>query len=369
MTSAPRVLLLCGGRSAEHAVSLASARAVVAAAAGLPVTPVVIARDGSLLGLTESRKALSLPPVDAPAAPAAENDSGARTARSIGGQVEPPGDSNAGQRSDRRDLQTTLRGFDVVFPLLHGPYGEDGRVQGLLDVMGIPYVGSGVLASAVGMDKLAMKAAFAAERLEQVAYEPVTSAGWRAAPEEVRARLERLGYPLFVKPANLGSSIGISKVTDAAGLEAALATALAHDRRVIVEAAAVGARELEVAVLGNATPAASPVGEVKYSSAFYDYEAKYSDGFAELCVPADVPEAVATACREAALRAFAAIDARGLARVDFFYMPDSGALLLNEINTMPGFTPHSMYPRLWAQAGVAFPELVRRLVALALEPA
>lgn len=366
MTSAPRVLLLCGGRSAEHAVSLASARAVVAAAAGLPVTPVVIARDGSLLGLAESRQALSLPPVDAPAAPTAENDSGTRAERPSDRQGDRASDSEIDRRDD---LQTTLRGFDVVFPLLHGPYGEDGRVQGLLDVMGIPYVGSGVLASAVGMDKLAMKAAFAAEHLEQVAYEPVTSAGWRAAPEEVRARLARLGYPLFVKPANLGSSIGISKVTDAAGLEAALATALAHDRRVIVEAAAVGARELEVAVLGNATPAASPVGEVKYSSAFYDYEAKYSDGFAELCVPADVPEAVATACREAALRAFAAIDARGLARVDFFYLPDSGALLLNEINTMPGFTPHSMYPRLWAQAGVAFPELVRRLVALALEPA
>jgi D-alanine-D-alanine ligase len=234
--------------------------------------------------------------------------------------------------------------------------------------MGVPYVGSGVLASAVGMDKLAMKAAFAAHRLPQVAYEPVTSRGWRTAPEEVRARLARLGYPLFVKPANLGSSIGISRVADAAGLEEALAAALAHDRRVIVEAAAVGARELEVAVLGNDAPAASPVGEVKYTSAFYDYEAKYSDGLAELCVPADVPEAVTNACREAALRAFTAIDARGLARVDFFYLPDSGALLLNEINTMPGFTPHSMYPRLWAQAGVAFPELVRRLLALALEP-
>ncbi len=358
MTVATRVLLLCGGRSAEHEVSLASARAVAAAAtatataastvattgaaAGLSVTPLVIARDGRLLGPAESRRALGTP-IGTPAAPPTE-------------------ETGSG------DLQATLRGFDVVFPLLHGPYGEDGRVQGLLDVMGVPYVGSGVLASAVGMDKLAMKAAFAAHGLDQVAYEPVTARGWREAPDAVRVRLERLGYPLFVKPANLGSSIGISKVADEAELEAALAEALAHDRRVIVEAAAGGARELEVAVLGNDSPAASPVGEVRYASAFYDYAAKYTDGLAELCVPADVPEDVATACREAALRAFTAIDARGLARVDFFYLPESGKLLLNEINTMPGFTPHSMYPRLWAQAGVGFPELVERLVALALEP-
>ncbi len=356
MTTSPRVLLLCGGRSAEHEVSLASARAVMAAAAELRVTPVVIAKDGSLLGPAESRRALALEPRQAPA-------TAARTSDAL---TDPHGSVLADLQGG---LQATLRSFDVVFPLLHGPYGEDGRVQGLLDVMGVPYVGSGVLASAVGMDKLAMKAAFAAHHLPQVAYEPVTSRDWLAAPEEVRARLARLGYPLFVKPANLGSSIGISRVADAAGLAEALAAALAHDRRVIVEAAAVGARELEVAVLGNDTPAASPVGEVKYTSAFYDYEAKYSDGLTELCVPADVPEAVATACREAALRAFTAIDARGLARVDFFYVQDTGALLLNEINTMPGFTPHSMYPRLWAQAGVAFPELVRRLLALALEPA
>lgn len=346
MSAAPRVLLLCGGRSAEHAVSLSSARSVLAASADLHVTPLVIAENGQLLSASASQAALALKEGESSAALA-------DTAAAAGGV----------------GLAAIPSGFDVVFPLLHGPFGEDGRVQGLLDVIGLPYVGSGVLGSAVGMDKLTMKAVFASHGLPQVAYEAVTRHEWRGAASAVSARVARLGFPMFVKPANLGSSIGISRVQRVVDLAPALELAFGHDRRVIVEAAAEGARELEVAVLGNDAPEASPVGEISHSNAFYDYQTKYSDGQAELHIPADLPPSVAEACRAMAVAAFRAVDARGLARVDFFYLPSSGALLLNEINTMPGFTRHSMYPRLWAAAGIGFGDLVRRLVELALEDA
>lgn len=347
MKRVPRVLLLCGGRSAEHDVSLASARAVLSAAADLDVTPLVIGPEGLLLSAAASRAALAARPGNAPASRA----------------PDPAGPLAL----ETASLASLPGGFDVVFPLLHGPYGEDGRVQGLLDVMGLPYVGSGVLGSALGMDKVAMKAMFASHGLPQVAYEAVTRHEWRTAPGATSERLARLGYPLFVKPANLGSSIGINKASGPAELGAALAAALGHDRRAIVEAAAVGARELEVAVLGNDSPEASLVGEIRYDDGFYDYATKYTDGLAELVIPAELPPPVAEACTSMALRAFRAIDARGLARVDFFYLPETGELLLNEINTMPGFTLHSMYPKLWEAAGVGFGELVRKLVDLALE--
>lgn len=346
MSAAPRVLLLCGGRSAEHAVSLSSARSVLAASADLHVTPLVIAENGQLLSASASQAALALKEGESSAALA-------DTAAAAGGV----------------GLAAIPSGFDVVFPLLHGPFGEDGRVQGMLDVIGLPYVGSGVLGSAVGMDKLTMKAVFASHGLPQVAYEAVTRHEWRGAASAISARVARLGFPMFVKPANLGSSIGISRVQRVVDLAPALELAFGHDRRVIVEAAAEGARELEVAVLGNDAPEASPVGEISHSNAFYDYQTKYSDGQAELHIPADLPPSVAEACRAMAVAAFRAVDARGLARVDFFYLPSSGALLLNEINTMPGFTRHSMYPRLWAAAGIGFGDLVRRLVELALEDA
>jgi len=344
--SAPRVLLLCGGRSAEHAVSLASARSVLAAARDLDITPLVVGRDGRLLSPAASAAALSSPPP------------------TVAG-----GDDRQAATDDAATLAALPRAYDVVFPLLHGPYGEDGRVQGLLDVIGLPYVGSGVLGSAVGMDKLTMKAVFAAHALPQVAYLAVTRHDWTSDPGAVAARLAPLGPRLFVKPANLGSSIGISRVTDQAALAAALDTAFAHDRRVIVEAAADAARELEVAVLGNEAPEASPVGEITYDTDYYDYATKYTDGRAELRIPAAVPRDVADAAAAMALTAFRAVDARGLARVDFFYLEREGRLLVNEINTMPGFTRHSMYPRLWGAAGLEFGALVGRLVELALEGA
>jgi len=332
----PRVLLLCGGRSDEHEVSLASARSVLAAAGrAFEVTPLVIARDGRLLSAEGSARVL--------------RGSKSGVAARAGGleRLEPAA-------------------FDVVLPLLHGPYGEDGSVQGLLKIMGLPFVGSDVLGSAVGMDKGMMKAVFAAHGLPQVPHRVVTRAAWRERPEEVLERLEALPYPLFVKPANLGSSVGITRAETRAELSAALTEAARFDRRVIVEQGLVGARELEVGVLGNDRPETSVVGEVRFEGTFYDYGSKYTEGKAELLIPAEVPAAVSERCRELALAAFGTLDAAGLARVDFFL--HGGALYLNEINTMPGFTSTSMYPKLWEASGVPYAALIERLVALALEP-
>ena len=332
----PRVLLLCGGQSEEHEVSLASARSVVAAAGDkLSVTPRVLDKKGGLLSPEASLQALS--------------DGKTQT-------------SATGQQLQALEPNT----FDVVFPLLHGPYGEDGTVQGLFKLMGLPFVGSGVLGSAVGMDKLMMKAVFAAYGLPQVPYRAVNRSRWQDAPEEVWRDLEPLQYPLFVKPANLGSSVGIGKAVDAKSLRSALDEAAKYDRRIIVEQGIVGVRELEVGILGNDAPQASPVGEIGYQTDFYDYASKYTEGAAELHIPAQVSEDISERCRSIALDAFRAVDAAGLARVDFFFEEATGELYLNEINTMPGFTVTSMYPKLWEAGGVGYAELVERLVALAL---
>jgi len=352
-----KVLLLCGGMSAEHDVSLASARSVMEAAGGLEVAPLVIGRDGALLSSAESRGLLGLP---------AATDAGPDEL-AAGGDLD-AGPEEAPARHSALTLARAVAQADVVFPLLHGPFGEDGRVQGMLDMLGLPYVGAGVFGSAVAMDKLGMKALFAAHDLDQVRYVPVTRHRWQRDPEGVHAELADLAYPLFVKPANLGSSIGISRVDDPAQLGPALDLACQHDRRVLVEEGVVGARELEVGVLGNDAPELSVVGEIRYGSGFYDYETKYTDGHAELLVPADVPVEVVRRLTDMARRAFQAVDAAGMARVDFFYREDTGQLLLNEINTIPGFTRHSMYPKLWQATGVSYSQLIRRLVELALEP-
>lgn len=326
-------------------MSLASARSILDAAADrLAITPLVLSKDGKVLSVRASRAALgmngSTAAVDGP------------PARQLAEGLSSLGED----------------GFDVVFPLLHGPFGEDGSVQGLLKVMGLPFVGSDVLGAAVGMDKLMMKAVFAAHGLPQVGYLGISRRAWLEDPEGELARLEALSTPLFVKPANLGSSIGIHRVDDRDRLAASIADALRYDRRVIVEEGVVGARELEVAVLGNDALRLSPVGEIGYAGGFYDYDTKYSDGRAELIIPAPIPGELAQRVRVLAERAFRALDAAGLARVDFFYRPQDGGLWLNEINTMPGFTRHSMYPKLWEAGGLAYGELVRQLVALALEP-
>jgi D-alanine-D-alanine ligase len=338
--SRTRVLLLCGGESGEHEVSLSSARSVLGAlGTRFDVSPLVIDKGGRLLTADASERALS--------AGAAEAGSGHAALAGLAG-----GDSPAG--------------FDVVFPLLHGPNGEDGTVQGLLRLLGLPFVGSGVLGSAVGMDKLMMKSVFAAAGLPQVRYRGVSRAEWEADRNGVLKGID-LAFPVFVKPANLGSSVGIAKAHDLAGLEPALDDAFRFDRRVIVEEAADDARELEVGVLGNDRPAVSPVGEISFDSEFYDYGSKYSEGRSRMTIPANVPKAVAAKCRELAREAFLAVDAAGLARVDFFHVESEDLVLINEINTMPGFTTTSMYPKLWEAAGMSYPELVERLVALALE--
>ncbi|CAM3835270.1 D-alanine--D-alanine ligase family protein [Deinococcus frigens] len=334
-----RILLLAGGQSGEHEVSLMSARSVLAA---LPrdqfdVTPVAISKQGRWLPPTDTRQAL-------------EN-----------GSADSGGDLVLHRVA-------SAEGYDAVFPLLHGPMGEDGTVQGLLTLAGIPFVGSGVLGSAVSMDKVMTKQVLASAGIPQVAWRLAVRREWSSDGDGVRARAAELGFPLFVKPANLGSSLGISKVHGPEELDAALDLAFSLDRRVILEAmTASRPRELEVGVLGNDAPIASPVGELRFGAEYYDYETKYTEGRAEVHIPAPIPEDVARRVRELALSAFRALDCAGLARVDFFYLEESGELVLNEVNTMPGFTQTSMYPKLFEAAGLGYSELVTRLVELALE--
>ncbi len=336
-----RVLLLCGGQSEEHEVSLSSARSVIkAAGARFEVTPLVIDKSGKLLPKANSLQALT-------------NGRSEETQREL----------VVVQSLELQHIDN--KAFDIVFPLLHGPNGEDGSVQGMLKLMGLPFVGSDVLGSAVGMDKLMMKSVFAAHSLPQIKYQAVSRSEWQINPEKVLTYVRRLGFPMFVKPANLGSSVGISKAYNEASLRAALDEAAHHDRRIIVEEAVIEPRELEVAVLGNDNPEASPVGEITYSSEFYDYDTKYSEGKADLIIPADIPQGIADQCQVLAIEAFKAVDASGLARVDFFYT--GSKLYLNEINTMPGFTTTSMYPKLWGAAGVSYGELVEKLIGLGLE--
>ncbi|MFC5848905.1 D-alanine--D-alanine ligase family protein [Deinococcus petrolearius] len=334
-----RILLLAGGQSGEHEVSLMSARSVLAA---LPrdqfdVTPVVISKQGRWL-----------PPTD--------------TARALETGVSVPGGDLVLHRA------ASAEGYDAVFPLLHGPMGEDGTIQGLLTLAGIPFVGSGVLGSAVSMDKVMTKQVLASAGIPQVAWRLAVRREWGQAPDTVRARAAELGFPLFVKPANLGSSVGISKVRGLDELDAALTLAFSLDRRVILEAmTAHKPREVEVGILGNDAPVASPVGELSFGAEFYDYTTKYTEGQATMHIPAPLPPEVAARVRELGLAAFRALDCAGLARVDFFYVEETGELLLNEVNTMPGFTTTSMYPKLFEAAGLSYSELVTRLVELALE--
>ncbi len=341
---ARRVLLLCGGRSGEHEVSLASAASVLdAAPATLTLEPRVITREGRLLDAAASMEALR----------AGRSDTVA-TASTAPTLIE-----------GLAALDPT--GFDAAFPLLHGPNGEDGSVQGLLRVADVPFVGAEVLGSAAAMDKIVMKRLFASDGLPQVTWREVTAPTWRARREEVVRALAGLGPERFVKPANLGSSVGISRATDDATLAQALDLAFRYDRRVVVEAAVPDRREIEVAILDGDPATVSPPGEiVVLGGTFYDYEHKYQEGKAELRIPAPLDDATADRVRALAARAFELVDAAGLARVDLFVRPD-GAVLLNEINTLPGFTRTSMYPRLMAAAGVPYPALIERLVDLAIE--
>ncbi|MDB9318538.1 D-alanine--D-alanine ligase family protein [Nodularia spumigena] len=342
-----RVGLLFGGRSGEHEVSISSARAIAKAlsaeenASKYEILPFYIQKNGCWL------------------------------AGEIPQQVLETGTPHLEDKNlNRWKLPEQVTQVDIWFPILHGPNGEDGTIQGLLTLMQVPFVGSGVLGSALGMDKIAMKMAFEQAGLPQVKYKALTRAQVWSNPcvfpklcDEIEAALD---YPCFVKPANLGSSVGIAKVRSRQELEAALDNAATYDRRIIVEAGVV-AREVECAVLGNDQTKASIVGEITFNSDFYDYETKYTVGQADLLIPAPIPDAVSRQIQDMALQAFAAVDAAGLARVDFFFVEATGEILINEINTFPGFTATSMYPQLWAESGIPFPELVDRLIQLGLE--
>jgi D-alanine-D-alanine ligase len=347
-----RLAIVYGGRSAEHQVSVVSARSVMEALDPdrFEVVPIAITRGGAWL--LPERSPLEL---DA--------------AEGVLPEVEAAG-TEVALRPEQRAGSLAAAGVgpvDVVFPILHGPFGEDGTVQGLFELADLPYVGSGVLASALAMDKAMAKVVLAQAGLPQAPYLVVAERNWRADPDRVAAEVAgRLAYPVFTKPARLGSSIGISKVKTPAGLAAGLATALGHDVKALVEQGVV-ARELECGVLGNDTPEASVVGEVIPGHEFYDFEAKYLDESLKLEIPAPVPDAVGDRVRELSLRAFQALDCEGFARVDFFYEEATGRVLLNEVNTIPGFTPKSMFPMLWAASGLAYPDLVARLVELAVE--
>jgi D-alanine-D-alanine ligase len=346
-----RVMVVFGGRSGEHEVSLASARAITEAlkkSGRHEVVPVGITREGRWISSGESMHKL---------------------------------ESRAGYLPDGSDLEVSglpastseklpagLGSVDVVFPVLHGPYGEDGTVQGMLELAGVPYVGSGVLGSAAGMDKPTMKKIFAHHNLPQVEWVAFTRKQWEKSREDLAEEIEdSLGYPCFVKPANLGSSVGIRKAEKADALGEAIDEAARLDRRIIVEEG-IDAREIEISVLGNEDPEVSVPGEIVVKkNDFYDYEAKYVEGGMDLLVPAPIPDETAQEIRRVARTAFEAIDAAGMARVDFFLERGTNRLLLNEINTIPGFTPTSVYAELWATSGLPYEELLDRLVRLALE--
>jgi D-alanine-D-alanine ligase len=355
-----RVGVLFGGRSGEHEVSLQSARAVMAALeeAGHDVVPIGVTRQGRWLVAGDPLHALS-----------SGDSAGERSVT----MLPEPGRTGLVPLAEREDDLEPLAGpppigtLDVLFPVLHGTFGEDGTVQGLFELAAVPYVGAGVLGSALGMDKVVQKTLWRGLGLPVVDF---VSLRRRDLSDDLDGALDRLelsiGYPCFTKPANLGSSVGVSKARNRAELEAGLLEAARYDAKLLVERG-IDARELECGVLGNDEPLASVVGEILPGADFYDYRAKYLDSGSEALIPADISPDLADDVRRMAVAAFKAVDAAGLARVDFFLERGSNRLYLNEINTMPGFTEISMYPKLWHASGLSFAELVTRVAELGIE--
>lgn len=355
-----RIGLVFGGRSGEHEVSLASATSVIANLdrEKYDVVPIGITREGSwLLGVEPQTLQAAQQPANQ------QGDSKRATAVTL------TGDPRLRRLIPiEHDEQLHSNGsLDVIFPVLHGTYGEDGALQGLLDMANLPYVGCGVLGAALGMDKEKMKLIFHEVGLPIVDYLVFRRSSWEREPEPIIHTVEeRLGYPCFVKPVNLGSSVGINKARSRESLLPAVQVAAQYDRKIIIERG-INCRELECAVLGNDEALASVVGEIIASNEFYDYNAKYLDNKSQVIIPASIPQQTAEAVRRMAIQAFAALDLNGLARVDFFLEQVSGQLYINEVNTMPGFTQISMYPKLWEASALPFPQLLDRLIELAIE--
>jgi D-alanine-D-alanine ligase len=378
-----RVGILFGGRSGEHEISLLSAASVFKAINQdkYEVVPIGITKEGRWVTAADAERLLSGKPLEHERQlRAGDPDATSAAAVLHNGEavIVPPEPHRAGAMTPFQSEAPTRRAsdrainVDVIFPVLHGTFGEDGTIQGLLELADIPYVGAGVLGSAAGMDKDIMKSLFRAAGLPIVKHVTFLRGEWEVAPKKMQKAVERkLKYPVFVKPANLGSSVGISKARNAKELARAVEEAARFDRKIVVEEGVGGkknkAREIECAVLGNDKPEASVPGEIVPSAEFYDYAAKYLDEGSQLIIPAKLTKTEGRRVRELAVAAFRAVDCSGLARVDFLMEPRSGKIYLNEINTMPGFTSISMYPKLWAATGVSYPELIERLIQLGME--
>jgi len=346
MAERQRLGVIFGGQSGEHEVSVVSAQHVIAAAGErFEVVPIGVSKTGAWLTPPETQRQLDR-----------EDEAFHKTLEL----------ADADDLLARPEALASLREIDVAFPLIHGTFGEDGTLQGLLELAGVPYVGAGVAASAIGMDKALMKRMFRQAGLDVPEHIVVRSTQYRAQAEDVAVAIETsIGYPAFVKPANGGSSVGISKVRSKEDLAHAFCVAFRQDRKVLVEQA-IEAREVECAVLGNDDPQPSPIGEIRYTREFYDYDAKYLDPSTQLVIPADLPDETVRRVQDLAVRGYRAIDCAGMGRMDFF-LTGSGDLYIDEVNTLPGFSPASMYPALWQHAGLGYGDLIARLVELALE--
>ncbi|MBZ5568087.1 MAG: D-alanine--D-alanine ligase [Acidobacteriia bacterium] len=380
MAKTIRVGVLFGGRSGEHEVSLLSAASVVEAIdkSKYEVVPIGITKDGRWLTADHAERLLrgehkeerhlrAGDPESTPGAALLAKGESVMVPPVPGRELEPFEVDAPHRRASDRAINV-----DIIFPVLHGTFGEDGTIQGLLELADIPYVGAGVLGSAAGMDKDVMKRLFKQAGLAMVKHITVLRSQWEQDPKKVRRQIEKaLKYPVFVKPANLGSSVGISKVHDRGEIDGAMKEAAKFDRKIIVEQGVGGkggrAREIECSVLGNDEPQASVAGEVVPAAEFYDYNAKYIDEGSKLIIPAKLTRAQQKKVQEMAVKAFLAVDCSGLARVDFLMDPKTNRIYVNEINTMPGFTSISMYPKLWAASGISYPDLIDRLIHLGLE--
>jgi D-alanine-D-alanine ligase len=371
-----RVGILFGGRSGEHDVSLLSAASVIEAIdkSKFEVIPIGINKEGKWLTSSHAEQLLKGNPALRAGDP--EATPGAAVLAKGEAVLVPPVPSQQGElvpfETDGSGQRTNSIDVDVIFPVLHGTFGEDGTIQGLFELANIPYVGAGVLGSAAGMDKDIMKALFAQAGLPIVKHVTVLRSDWQSAPKKVKKLVEaKLKYPIFVKPANLGSSVGITKAHDGKELGPALDEAAKYDRKLVIEQAVGGkkhrAREIECSVLGNDEPKASIPGEIVPVKEFYDYDAKYIDPGSAIQIPAKIPKNLQKKVQELAVRAFKAVDCSGLGRVDFLIDPASKRLYVNEINTMPGFTSISMYPKMWEASGLTYTGLITRLIELALE--